>query len=71
MPRAYTKTQAEADSIDCDMHRLMCRAEYLSESKSILQDERLVWQTAYLAIASARSSVRELMHPKTRDETFV
>ena len=69
MPRKFTETQAEADAIDRDLHRLMSRAECLSERKSLPLGERQKWRDAYLKVSAARSPVREMMHPKTRDET--
>ncbi len=69
MPRAYTATQAEANSIDCALYRLMSRAERMSEDTSLGRSERRRWYEAYLALSAARSPIRCMMHPQTLEET--
>lgn len=69
MPRKFTATQAAADAIDCDLYRLMSRAEFMSENTKLHPSERRHWYEAYRAISAARSPVRAIMHPQTRDET--
>lgn len=51
MPRAFTATQAAADAIDCDLYRLMSRAEQMIENTTLrarASAESGNWHTARL-----------------------
>jgi hypothetical protein len=68
--RAYTRTQAEADAIDALLFRAMDRAQMMSEHPDTPLFERAAWQSAAKEIRKSRASIRDMMHPKTRDETY-
>lgn len=58
-----TPTQVEADKLDCDLFRLIRRAESAAvdagERRSV---ERAKWNAAAHEMRSARFHIRELMH---------
>lgn len=67
--RVYTKSQSAADAADFALFHELCKAERLSEDRSLPLKERIKWREAWRSIDSARRTVRSMMHPETRNET--
>lgn len=67
-----SKTEREADSFDCELFRLICRAETLYESVHHLNPrshERSDAHELLYKLRSARPHIRAFMHTEDRART--
>lgn len=65
-----TRLQREADSLDCDLYRLICRAERMYDEIKRHTGPRVGdFHKSLMSLRSARSGIRMLMHDNDRART--
>jgi hypothetical protein len=65
-----TRLQREADSLDCDLYRLICRAERMYDGIKKHTGPRVAdFHKCLMRLRSARSGIRMLMHGDDRART--
>lgn len=61
-----TLLERDADEFDCDLYRLICRAEQRAEASTPVSRER--WNNAAQLLRRARGYVRQMMNEADRRE---
>ena len=66
-----TEEQATANTFDCDLYRLISRAEYETDKEKGNRHplKRAEWREVVYSLKVARAAVRLLMHPNDRKGT--
>lgn len=65
-----TRLQREADSLDCDLYRLICRAERMYDGIKRHTGPKVGnFHKSLMSLRSARSGIRTLMHADDRSRT--